>query len=115
MKALLELEKPCTSAQVIEKFNENKKEPLAATTIRTVLSNLKKKNYIEQVPSMERGHMYRPTKNTQRRSLLDLVTFFFNDKPKEAVSCLLPELDPEELKELEDEIKNVRKRTGGSK
>ena len=42
----------CSSAEVIAAYR--KKRPLAPTTIRTVLTNLRKKGYLEPIPTIER-------------------------------------------------------------
>ena len=42
----------CTSADVIEAYNEVR--PLADTTIRTVLTNIRRKGYLELIPSIDR-------------------------------------------------------------
>ena len=47
----------CSSAEVIEVFT--RKRELAKTTIRTVMANLRKKGYIEPIPTIERGFRFR--------------------------------------------------------
>ncbi len=49
----------CTSAEVTAEFQKRRR--LAPTTIRTVLANLRKKHYLEQVPTIERGFRLKAT------------------------------------------------------
>jgi BlaI family penicillinase repressor len=93
----------CTSAEVIEEFA--KKRKLANTTIRTVLANIRKKGYLEVVPSVEPRIRFRPrvTKRTvTRRTVRQLLENMFGDSPREAIEFLLAEedLDKEELDEI---------------
>lgn len=105
----------CTSAQVIDTFT--KKRPLAPTTIRTVLTNLRNKGYIKPIPTIGRGFMFRPTvqrESVARRSLRELLTSLFGNSPRQAIAYLLDDANVSE-DEL-DEIRRMvdeRKRKGG--
>jgi predicted transcriptional regulator len=93
----------CTSADVITEFT--KKRRLANTTIRTVLSNIRKKGYLEVVPSVEPRIRFRPrvTKRTvTRRTVKQLLQNMFEDSPREAIAFLLEEedIDGNELEEI---------------
>ncbi|MFT4641935.1 MAG: BlaI family penicillinase repressor [Verrucomicrobiales bacterium] len=92
----------CSSAQVVEAYQV--KRALAPTTIRTVLTKLKEKGYVKQIPSMQRGFMFRPTilrEKMAKRSLKDCLDSWFNGAPKQAIAYLLDEdLPPEELAEI---------------
>lgn len=105
----------CTSAQVIDAFT--KKRPLAPTTIRTVLTNLRTKGYIKPIPTIGRGFMFRPTvqrESVARRSLRELLTSLFGNSPRQAIAYLLDDANVSE-DEL-DEIRRMvdeRKRKGG--
>jgi predicted transcriptional regulator len=93
----------CTSADVISEFT--KKRKLANTTIRTVLANIRKKGYLEIVPSVEPRIRFRPrvTKRTvTRRTVRQLLQNMFGDSPREAIAALLEEedLDGKELDEI---------------
>jgi predicted transcriptional regulator len=93
----------CTSADVISEFT--KKRKLANTTIRTVLANIRKKGYLEIVPSVEPRIRFRPrvTKRTvTRRTVRQLLQNMFGDSPREAIAFLLEEedLDGKELDEI---------------
>jgi predicted transcriptional regulator len=93
----------CTSAEVIEEFT--KKRMLANTTIRTVLANIRKKGYLEVVPSVEPRIRFRPRvskRSVARRSLKRLLENMFSDSPREAIEFLLEEedMDRAELDEI---------------
>ena len=103
----------CTSAQVTSAFN--KKRPLAPTTIRTVLANLRNKGYIKPIPSLERGFLMRPTIQREaiaRHSLQEVVSSFFGNSPKQAIAYLLNEgeLTDQEMDEIRQLFEQHRKR-----
>lgn len=105
----------CTSAQVIDTFT--KKRPLAPTTIRTVLTNLRNKGYIKPIPTIGRGFMFRPTvqrESVARRSLRELLTSLFGNSPRQAIAYLLDDANvtEDELDEIRRMI-DERKRKGG--
>ncbi len=93
----------CSSSEVIAAHT---REPaLAATTIKTVLANLRKKGYVAVVPSTERGYRLRPTvarEQVARRSIRGLVADFFDGSPRHAVAYLLndPDITAEDLEEI---------------
>jgi len=98
----------CSSAEVIEAYARERQ--LAKTTIRTVLTNLRKKGYLEKVPTIERGFRLRPVVSREtvaRRTLKNMVGTLFGGSPRYAVSCLLKEsaLDEAELKEIRRMLK----------
>ena len=102
MAVVWELE-DCSSNQVIEAFAKRRK--LAPTTIRTVLKNIEKKGYLKRVPSLERGHRFRPAVKREavaEHSLRRLVANLFNDSPRLAVAYLLKDerLAEEDLREI---------------
>lgn len=95
----------CSSADVIEASRDRR--PLADTTIRTVLTNIRKKGYLELVPSVQRGFRLRPTVSREqiaRRSLKKLVGQFFKDAPQEAIAYLIDDADLSD-----DELSEVRR------
>lgn len=104
----------CSSAEVIDVYTRER--ALAKTTIRTVLANLRKKGYVELVPSVERGHRLRPAvarEQVARRSLRSLVANLFNGSPRHAIAYLLNETDMaaadlEELRRMIEDRKNER-------
>lgn len=95
----------CSSAEVITAHNET--EQLAETTIRTVLANLRKKGYIELVPTVERQHRLKPAVSREKvgkRTLRDLVAGFFGGSPQQVFSYLIKE---EQLSE--DDLEALRR------
>lgn len=95
----------CSSAEVIEAYA--KQRTLAKTTVRTVLANLRKKGYLEPVPTIERGFRLRPTVSQEtvaRRALKNIVGTLFGGSPKHVVTCLL-----KESKISEEELAEIRK------
>ncbi len=104
----------CTSAQVTEAFQ--RKRPLAPTTIRTVLTSLRKKGYVRPVPTIERRFRLRPVvprETVARRSLRELLASLFGNTPQKAIVCLLddPNLSEQELDEIHRLI-DARKKKG---
>jgi predicted transcriptional regulator len=105
----------CTSAGIIEEYC--KKRPLAETTIRTVLSNLRKKGYLELVPTVERTYVYRSAvsrESVARRRLRTLIGRLFGGSPREAISYLIEDedLDDAEFEAIRGMIESKR---GGRK
>ncbi len=93
----------CTSAEVIEEFRKNR--PLANTTIRTVMSNIRKKGFIEIVPSVESRIHFRPSvskHDVAKRTMKEMLSKLFGNSPREAIEFLLKEetLDNAELEEI---------------
>ena len=93
----------CSSAEVIAEFS--KQRPLAETTIRTVLANLRKKGYLEPIPTIERGFRLRARVSRDAvagRTLRGLVGSLFGGSPRQAIAYLLKNehLDESELKEI---------------
>jgi BlaI family penicillinase repressor len=104
-----------SSSQIITAFQ--KRRPLAPTTIRTVLANLRRKGYLECVPTVERGFRLKATVSRAvvgRRSLRDVLAILFQGSLQQAIACLLSdeELSDEEMKEIRRIIKS---RAGGKK
>ncbi len=99
----------CTSADVITEYT--KKRKLANTTIRTVLANIRKKGYLEVIPSVEPRIRFRPgvtKKSVTRRTMKQLLSNMFSDSPREAIAFLLEEGDIgaaelDEIRKLLDE------------
>src|SRR5262245_20514994 len=111
----------CSSAEVIQAFQ--KIRPLAPTTIRTVLANLRKKNYIEPVPTIERGFRWKATVSRSaiaRRSLRDVLKNLFRGSFQQAIACLLNDesVSDDEMQEIRRMIEsrtNEKKATTGSR
>ena len=95
----------CSSAEVIAA--SRKRRQLADTTIRTVLTNIRKKGYLEPVPTIERGFRLRPTVSREavaRRSLKKVVSNLFRNSPREAIAYLINDRDISE-----NDLKDIRK------
>ncbi len=104
----------CSSAEVIAAFS--KKRPLAPTTIRTVLANLRKKGYLEPIPTIEPGFRLRATverASVARKTLKSLVANLFGGSPRQAIAYLLKDekLNDADLEEIRRLIDNQRKRS----
>lgn len=103
----------CSSAEVIEEFSKVRR--LAETTIRTVLANIRKKGYLEPVPTVERGFRVKPVvskREVARRSLKQMLSSLFDGSPREAISFLIEEedIDQKDLKELRSLLDDFRKK-----
>ena len=104
----------CTSAQVTKAFKSRR--PLAPTTIRTVLANLRKKGYLKPIPAVSRGFVLRATvarETVARRSMKEMLSSFFQGSPCQAISYLIDEADLtdrdfEEIRELIDKYTDAR-------
>ena len=102
----------CSSAEVIAAFTKRRR--LAVTTIRTVLANLRKKGYLEPIPTIERGFRLRARVTRDAvagRTLRGLVGSLFGGSPRQAIAYLLKSerLDEAELKELRRLLDEHRK------
>ena len=102
----------CSSADVIAAYQ--KKRQLAPTTIRTVLSNLRKKGYLEPIPTIERGFRIRAIVNRQsvaERLMKGLLSCLFGNSPRQAIAYLLKEdnIDQADFDEIRRLIDSQRK------
>ena len=92
-----------SSSQFIAAFQ--KRRPLAPTTIRTVLANLRRKGYLVRVPTVERGFRLKAAVSraaVARRSLRDVLRTLFQGSLQQTIACLLSDekLSDEEMKEI---------------
>ena len=98
----------CSSAEVIAAYRKTR--PLAPTTIRTVLTNLRRKGYLEPIPTIERGFRVRAIVNRQsvaQRLMKGLLSGLFGNSPRQAIAYLLKEenvtaADLDEIRRLID-------------
>jgi predicted transcriptional regulator len=102
----------CSSAEVIAEFQKRRR--LAPTTIRTVLANLRKKGYLQQVPTIERGFRLKATVSRSvvgGRSLREILANLFGGSLQQAIACLLKdeELSDAEMKEIRQILKSQGK------
>jgi BlaI family penicillinase repressor len=105
----------CSSTEVITAYR--KQRHLADTTIRTVLTNIRKKGYIETVPSVDRGYRFRPTVSRTRvahRTMKGLLSKLFDNSPQEAIRFLISDsdIDDRELDEIRRFIDRHKSRAG---
>ena len=92
-----------TSRQIKEELDASR--PLALTTILTILARLKKKNYIEEIPSTGRAMVFRPLVPREpilRKNIRGILAKFFSGSPSSLVSHLLHDelVSREELIEI---------------
>jgi predicted transcriptional regulator len=101
-----------TSADIVEAFS--RRRPLAPTTIRTVLSNIEEKGYLQRVPTTERALRYRPSfprEAVATQTMQQLVGRLFGGSSKLAIAQLLAseELGADELEEIQKMVTRRRK------
>jgi predicted transcriptional regulator len=116
MNAVWELGE-CSTRQAIDAYNARAARRLAPTTIRTVLSSLRRKGYMEPVATVEPGLRLRPAvaREPVRRGLLrQLVAQLFDGSPGEAIAHLIrnEKIDAQEIDELRRMLDEARKRRG---
>lgn len=104
----------CSSADVIKAYAMRE---LAPTTIRTVLANLRRKGYLEPVPSIDRGLKLRAAIEREavaRRAFPSLLRHLFGGSPRTAIAWLLKSesIGDDELAEIRDLLDRKR---GGKK
>jgi len=102
----------CSSAEVIAAHSKVRR--LAPTTIRTVLANLRRKGYLEPIPTIEPGFRLRPTverESVVRRTLKNLVAGLLGGSPRQAIAWLLKDenLNDADLDEIRRLIDSQRK------
>lgn len=105
----------CSSAEVIVHYN-NHHEPLAKTTIRTVLANLREKDFLTPVPTTERGFRLRATvtrNDFAARTLRQITRRLLNGNPRHAITCLIndEDIDDADLEAIQALI-DARKKKG---
>lgn len=87
----------CSSTEVLEAHEKLRK--LAPTTIRTVLTKLYEKGYVERIPSVERGYRLKPSvsRDTVATRLVSrIIARFYGGSPSLLVTNLLKEEDVDE-------------------
>lgn len=108
----------CTSTEVIEEFS--KQRPLAPTTVRTVLTKIEKKGYIERIPSLARGYRFRPCisrDDVAESTLHRLISNLYQGSPRLALAHLLKDerIDDGELAEIRKILRNYGRGKSGDK
>jgi BlaI family transcriptional regulator, penicillinase repressor len=104
-----------STSQIVAAFQ--KRRPLAPTTIRTVLANLRRKGYLARVPTVERGFRLKATVSravVARRSLREVLTTLFQGSLQQTIACLVSDekLSDEEMKDIR---RILESRAGGKK
>lgn len=95
----------CSSTEVLEAHAKVRK--LAPTTIRTILTKLYEKGYVERIPTVERGYRLKPTVSRETvatRLVSRIVSSFYDGSPHLLVANLLKDedVDEETLRKIED-------------
>jgi predicted transcriptional regulator len=88
-------------------------KPLAHTTVLTILSRLKEKGYIKEVPSLGRSLTFRPIvprEKIARTSVEEVIARFFGGSPERLVAHLVEEkhLKQEDLDDIRRKLKAVK-------
>jgi len=92
---------------VVEAMNDRRREPLAYTTVQTMLTILAEKGYVEVVSAEGRAHWYRARvshREASRRSIGDLVERLFEGRTGSLLQMLVddPKLNEAELLRLRE-------------
>jgi predicted transcriptional regulator len=100
-----------TAKEVREILMDSK--PLAHTTVLTILSRLKEKGYIREVPSLGRSLTFRPVVPRERiakTSVSEVIARFFGGSPQELVSHLIEEkhLNEGDLEDIRKKVKSKK-------
>jgi BlaI family transcriptional regulator, penicillinase repressor len=85
-------------------------KPLAHTTVLTILSRLKEKGYIKEVPSLGRSLTFRPIvprEKIARSSVAEVIARFFGGSPERLVAHLVEEkhIKQEDLDDIKRKLK----------
>ena len=89
--------------------------PLAETTVHTVLANLRKKGYLEPVPTVERALRFAPAvprEQVAQSTLWRVIGEFFAGSPKRLMAHLVQDeqLDDTELAEIRNLLRRNPKK-----
>ncbi len=88
-------------------------KPLAHTTVLTILSRLKEKGYIKEVPSLGRSLTFKPVvpkEKMAREGVVEIISRFFGGNPEGLVQHLV-----DEKKLSKAELDDIRKKFRGAK
>lgn len=104
-----------TAAEICDALKDSRS--LADTTIHTMLSNMRKKGYIEPIPTVERALRFAPLISREHiagNSLKRLILDFFGGSPKRLMAHLLSQgkVDERELAEIRQMIRNSKTKGG---
>lgn len=104
-----------TAAEMKEELE--KKRPLADTTVHTVLANMRKKGFIEPVPTVERALRFGPKvsrDNVAGRSLKKVLKDFFDGSPRRLMAHMIrnEDVDAGELEEIRKMLEESENKEG---
>jgi BlaI family penicillinase repressor len=104
-----------TAAEVGDALRERR--PLADTTIHTVLANLRKKGYLEPIPTVERALRFAPCipqEQVAGRWLRGLMRDFFGGSPRRLMAHLIQQdnVDEMELEEIRKLLESSSRKGG---
>ncbi len=107
-----------TAAEVGQALQE--KRPLADTTIHTVFANLRKKGYVEPIPTVERALRFAPCVRREQvagRWLTGLMRDFFGGSAPRLMAHLIEEekVDEAELAEIRKLLQSGSRKGGKKK
>lgn len=102
------------TAAEMEKALSNRR-PLAYTTIHTVMSNMRKKGFIEPVPTIERAIRFSPSVSKEKvagRSLKKILKDFFDGSPERLMAHVIKEekMGVDELREIRTMLNRYEKK-----
>jgi BlaI family penicillinase repressor len=104
-----------TAAEIKEILKSS--HPLADTTVHTILANMRKKNYIKPIPTVERALRFAPQISRDiiaGNSLRRVLWNFFGGSPKRLMAYLLKEekVDEREMAEIRQMLKTSNSKGG---
>ena len=108
-----------TGSGTVGEVRDRLDDPLAYTTVLTVLRNLEAKKFVRRVEE-GRAHRYFPKvpqKAAQRSAVTRLVSQLFRGSPRALLAQLVDEhsVSAEELRELASKVNQSRKPKGGDR
>lgn len=107
-----------TGSGTVTEVRDRLSDPLAYTTVLTVLRNLEAKQYVRRVEE-GRAHRYFPRvrqESAQRNAVSRLVSQLFRGSPQALIAQLVDEhgVSPEELRELATQLNRAKSKRGKS-
>lgn len=108
-----------TGSGTVAEVRDRLSDPLAYTTVLTVLRNLEQKRFVRRVEE-GRAHRYFPRvrqESAQKSAVSRLVSQLFSGSPQALIAQLVDEhgVSPEELRKLAAELNRTRKTKDGGR
>lgn len=108
-----------TGSGTVAEVRDRLSDPLAYTTVLTVLRNLEQKRFVRRVEE-GRAHRYFPRvrqESAQKSAVSRLVSQLFSGSPQALIAQLVDEhgVSPEELRKLAAELNRARKTKDGGR